>query len=119
MKLKKSSTGAFKTASKIAIQRTAEATGNSVGNKISNIIMGVSKKLKTVKPNQPTKFRAKIWVEKTDDSRETYNTKTQINFKFTVLRLRLCNDSDSYIYVRKTITIANTAATAAVNNTNI
>ena len=29
-------------------------------------------------PNQPTKFRTKNWVEINYDSRETYNTNSQI-----------------------------------------
>ena len=35
---KKSATDAFKTASKIVIQKTAEATGDLIGNKIANKI---------------------------------------------------------------------------------
>ena len=31
-------------------------------------------------PNQQTKFRTKNWVELNDDSRETYNTNSQIKF---------------------------------------
>ena len=41
---KKSTTEAIKTASKIAIQKTAEATGVLVGNKIADKITSVSKK---------------------------------------------------------------------------
>ena len=41
---KKSTTGAIKTASKRAIQKTAEATGDFVGNKIADKITSVSKK---------------------------------------------------------------------------
>ena len=29
-------------------------------------------------PNQPTKFRTKVWVDINDDSRGTYNTNSQI-----------------------------------------
>ena len=32
-------------------------------------------------PNHPTKFRTKKWVEIKDDSRETYDTNSQIKFK--------------------------------------
>ena len=32
-------------------------------------------------PNQPIKFRTKNLVETSDDSRATYNTNGQINFK--------------------------------------
>ena len=41
---KKSVTDAFKTASKRAIQKTAEATGDLVGNKIADRITSISKK---------------------------------------------------------------------------
>ena len=41
---KKSTTDAIKTASKRAIQKTAEATGDLIGNKIADKIMSVSKK---------------------------------------------------------------------------
>ena len=43
---KKSTTDAIKTASKKAIQNTAEATGDLIGNKIADKIKSVSKKLK-------------------------------------------------------------------------
>ena len=33
------------------------------------------------KPNQPTKFRTKKWVEINDESHGTHNTKSQIKFK--------------------------------------
>ena len=41
---KKSATEAIKTASKSAIQKTAEATGDLIGNKIAAKITGMSKK---------------------------------------------------------------------------
>ena len=41
---KKSATDAIKTASKVVIQKTAEATGDLVGNKIADKITSVSKK---------------------------------------------------------------------------
>ena len=41
---KKSTTGAIKTVSKRAIQKTAEATGDLIGNKIADKITSVSKK---------------------------------------------------------------------------
>ena len=36
-------------------------------------------------PNQPTKFRTRNWVEINDESRGTYNTKSQIRFKTSML----------------------------------
>ena len=44
---KKSTTDAIKTASKRAIQKTAEATGDLIGNKIADKITSVSKKSAT------------------------------------------------------------------------
>ena len=40
---KQSATDAFKTASKIVIQKTAETTADLIGNEIANKIMKVSK----------------------------------------------------------------------------
>ena len=36
-------------------------------------------------PNQPTKYGTKDWVEINDDSRGTYNTDSQIQFKTSIL----------------------------------
>ena len=41
---KKSTTDAIKTASKIAVQKTAEATGDLINNKMADKITSVSKK---------------------------------------------------------------------------
>ena len=46
---KKSATDAIKTASKRAIQKTAEATGDLAGNKIADTITGRSKKSRNEK----------------------------------------------------------------------
>ena len=54
--------------------------------------------------NQPTKLKRKNWVEMNDDSRRTYNTNIQIKFK-TLWDYSLCDYSDVYIIVRRTITI--------------
>ena len=43
---KKSTTDAIKTASKRAIQKTAEATGDLIGNRIADEITNISKSLK-------------------------------------------------------------------------
>ena len=50
---KKSTTDAIKTASKRAIQKTAEATGDFIGNKIADKITSVSKKsIKALQNNE-------------------------------------------------------------------
>ena len=56
-------------------------------------------------PNQPTKFRAKYWVEINDDACRTHNTNSQINFKTGMLKSNLCDYSDGYIPVSGTTTI--------------
>ena len=56
--------------------------------------------------NQPSKFRTKNWVEIIDDSGGMYNTNSQIKFKTSMLKTSLCDCSDAYILVRKTITAA-------------
>ena len=49
--------------------------------------------------NQPSKFRTKHWVEINNESRGAYNINSQIKFKTTMLKSRLCNYSDAYIFV--------------------
>ena len=58
--------------------------------------------------NQPSKFRTKNWVEINDESRGTYNADSQIKFKTTMLKSRLCDYNDTI--VKETIAIINTAA---------
>ena len=64
--------------------------------KIANLLGNVS--------NQPSKFKAKDWVEINDESRGTY-TGNSIKFKTTMLRSNLCDYADAYILVKGTITI--------------
>ena len=45
--------------------------------------------------HQPSKFRAKKWFEINDDSRGTYNTNSQIEFKTLFLKSSLCDHSDA------------------------
>ena len=54
--------------------------------------------------NQPSKFRTKNWIEINDQSRETYNTNSDIRFKTTMLKFSLCDYSDAYILVKERIT---------------
>ena len=69
--------------------------------------------------NQPSKFRPRNWIEINDESRGAYNVNSQIKFKTTMLKSSLCDYSDTYILVKGTITVNNTAAQgAAANNTN-
>ena len=66
--------------------------------------------------NQPTKFRTKNCIEINDESRGTYNKDSQIRFKTSMLRSSLCNYSDAYILVKRTIIVENTAAQNQHNN---
>ena len=69
--------------------------------------------------NQPSKFRAKNWVEINDESRGAYPVNKQIKFKAPMLRSSLCNYSDAYILVKGNISVNNTAAADAdTNNVN-
>ena len=67
-------------------------------------------------PNQPSSFRTKNWVEVNNESRRTYNVNSQITFKTSMLRLRLCDYSDAYTLVSANITVPNTAAAGAAAN---
>ena len=64
-------------------------------------------------PNQPSKFRTKDWVEINDDARGTYSTNSQIKFKTSMLRSRLCDYSDAYTLVSETITVVEAGANTA------
>ena len=55
--------------------------------------------------NQPSKFRIKNWVKLNDESRGTYNVNSQIKFKTTMLKSSLRDCSDTYIPVKRKITI--------------
>ena len=46
--------------------------------------------------NQPSKFRAKPWIEINDRSRGTYNTNSDIRFRTTMLKSSSCYYSDAY-----------------------
>ena len=62
---KKSATDAIKTASKRAIQKTAEATGDLIGNEIADKITSIStKSVKEILNNDETKEDAEITTNK-------------------------------------------------------
>ena len=68
--------------------------------------------------NQSCKFRTRYWVEINDESKGRYDNINN-RFKTVTIRSSLCDYSDTYILVKGTITVPNTAAAgAAVNNTN-
>ena len=57
------------------------------------------------KPNEPSKFGTKKWVEINDDLHRVYSTGSPINFKTLMLKSSLCYYSDVYIHVSGKITI--------------
>ena len=70
--VKKSTTDAIKTASKRAIQKTAEATGDLIGNKIADKITSVSKKSNNNNNNEH--------VELTNHKKDAYFQKKENKF---------------------------------------
>ena len=67
---------------------------------------------------QPSKFRTRNWDEINDESKGKYDN-SNIRFKTSIIRSNLCDYSDAYILVKRTITVTNAAAAGvAVNNTN-
>ena len=67
--------------------------------------------------NQPSKFRAKNWVEINDQSSGTYSVERQIIFKTSIiLRSSLCDYSDVNMLVKGNISVNNTAAADANEN---
>ena len=69
-------------------------------------------------PNQLSKFRTKNWIEINDQSRGVYNTNSDIRFKTTMLKSSLCNFSDAYVLVKRTITITGAEADAVARQAN-
>ena len=63
--------------------------------KITNLLENTSVEL--------SKFRTKNRVEINDGLRGTYNAKSQIKFKTTMLKCNLCDYSDVYIYLLREI----------------
>ena len=71
------------------------------------------------RPNQPSKFRTKNWIEINDDARRTYNTNSQIKFKTSMLKSSLCDYSVGYVLVSGTIIVAVLAAGGGNNNMQV
>ena len=59
------------------------------------------------------------WVEINDDASGTYNTNSQMKFKTSMLRSRLCGYSDAYILIIGVLIVPNTGAVANSNNGKI
>ena len=73
----------------------------------NNIIMENQKMINLLgnAQNQPSKFRKINRIEIDDDIWETFNTNSQITFKTLMLKSSLCDYSDAYILLSRTITI--------------
>ena len=68
--------------------------------------------------NQPSKFKARNWVEINDESKGK-DDNSNIRFKTYMIRSNFCHYSDTFILVIGTITVPNTEdAAATVSNTN-
>ena len=93
---KKPATDGFKNSSNKFIQKTAETNGDLIGNKSANKNTKVSKNLETVQ-------RQLRMIKK---------------FKTSMLRSSLCDYSDVYILVKRTITIALVPPPSADLNNN-
>ena len=63
--------------------------------------------------NEVAKFRTKIWIEKNNDARGTYNTVRQIKDKTTVSILSFWDCSNAYVTVAGIITFTIAEADAA------
>ena len=72
--------------------------------KLSNLLESTSDNL--------SKFRTRNWVEINDESRGNY-ANSDTRFKTTMLRSNLCDYADSYILVKRTITITGAGDEAA------
>ena len=69
-------------------------------------------------PNQPAQFGTKNWIKINNGARGAYNTNSQIEFKTSMLKSRLCVYSDTYIPVSGATKIPNKVTAAAPNNRN-
>ena len=73
-------------------------------------------KLLNNKPNQASKFKTTNWVEINADSLGAYNTGSQIKIKTSMLKSGICDYSDAFILVSRTITVAELATGRGDNN---
>ena len=64
-------------------------------------------------PNKPSKFKTKNRVEINDESRGTYNSNSQIKFKTSILKSRLCDYGDAHVLLSGAITVFGAAYDAA------
>ena len=68
--------------------------------------------------DKPSKFRARNCAEINDELRRIYSVSNQLQLKTSMIRLNLCDYSDTYIHVERTIAVPNTGTVAALKNRN-
>ena len=68
---------------------------------------------KTINLRDNTSNQLSKLIEINDQSRGVYNTNSGIRFKTTMLKSRLCDYSDAYMFVKGTITITGAGDDAA------
>ena len=61
--------------------------------------------LLNVESNKSSTFRTRNWAEINDEPRGTYFPNKQIKFKTPMLRSRLFDYGDAYIFVKENITV--------------
>ena len=89
-------------------------------NTIINMIMEYQENINLIDnaTNQPFKLRTRNWVEINYESKGKYDN-SNIRFKTSKIRSNLCDYSDAYILVKRTIAVPITEiAGTPVNNTN-
>ena len=68
--------------------------------------------------NEPSKFWTRNWVEINIESQGTYDPNNDIKFKTSMISSSLCDYSDAYMHLKKTITVPNTETPDSTNNAN-
>ena len=69
--------------------------------------------------NQPTKFSTKKWVELNDDASGKHKTNSQIKYQTSMLRSSLYDYGNTYILVKRTVTIPTILLPTANNNKEV
>ena len=110
--------------SRSSSQNNSETITNERDKKLpkeryTDIYLYIQKKKKDSKAENYWWSKINIyWAKINDESRGTYNKDNQIRFKISMLRSSLCDYSDVYVLVKRTITVANTTAQGQVKSYN-
>ena len=68
--------------------------------------------------SEPSKFRRRYWVAINDNSQGTYEDSNKTKLKTSLIRKRLYDYGDAYIFVSGTVTITGAGADAAAKRAN-